>query len=130
MSEKEKVGSVAVKYFMDRKAVTLVRGTRIHLAIQALGINHVGGAPVVDESGRAVGYLSEYDLLMQAALSDLTDSITYAKDLVAVGPEATLSEALVIFHKKKIKALPVVSSSGHVMGVVTRMALLQKMISA
>jgi CBS-domain-containing membrane protein len=48
---------------MSRDIVTLPKHLSVHGAAHRLAQSHVGGAPVVDETGRCVGVLSTTDLV-------------------------------------------------------------------
>ena len=101
----------------------------------------VSGLPVLDESGKLVGIITEADFLQQEAdraeagrgslLGALFDSNRKIEEPVFVAdamttnpvvimPEASLSEAARVMATKGVKRLPVVDANGSLIGIVSR----------
>jgi CBS domain-containing protein len=108
--------------------VSITEGTKIYTAIQALVSHKVGSAPVVDRSGKLVGVISEHDLLLQTATRDVVEAIHFAKETITVTPETKLKDALILLYKNKVRRIPVIMKDRSVVGVVTRMDVLMKLI--
>lgn len=80
----------------------------------------ITGAPVVDEAGRVVGVVSEFDLLSRpgATAGDLM-----SRTVISVGPEADLDEVRRLFVDARIRRVPVLAA-GRLVGIVSRGDLL------
>lgn len=125
---KARVSESAVYSFMSKNVVSIIEGTKIYSAIQALANHGVGSAPVVNSTGKILGIISEHDLLIQTATRDVTEPITYVKDVQTVTPETALKEVLILLYKNKVRRMPVVMKDKSVVGIVTRMDILLKLI--
>jgi CBS domain-containing protein len=115
-----------------------------------------GGLPVVDGSGRLVGYLAERDLLealfppylqqfrntefltkdfpslvrkaREAAGTSVGEHMT--REPLAVDMDDSESHAAELFLHHGVRSLPVVTSQGHVMGVVRLADMIQSLLRA
>jgi IMP dehydrogenase len=113
---------------MSKNAVSINEGSKIYIAIQTLVSHKVGSAPVVDRAGKLLGVISEHDLLLQTATRDVTEPIQYAKTAITVTPETKLKDVLILLYTKKVRRIPVVMKDRSVVGIVTRMDVLMKLI--
>jgi CBS domain-containing protein len=113
---------------MSKNTVSVSEGSKIYTAIQTLASHKIGSAPVVDRAGKLVGIISEHDLLLQTATRDVTDPIHFAKDTISVTPETKLKDALILLYKNKVRRIPVIMKDRSVVGIVTRMDVLMKLI--
>jgi IMP dehydrogenase len=127
-AEASKISDVEVKTFMHKNPLNVPEGTKIYSAIFMLAAHHVGSAPVVNNSQHIVGVISEHDLLIQTATRDVAAPITFTHNPMMLKPESTLQEALVLLYKHKVRRLPVVDALGNVVGLVTRMDVLSRLI--
>ena len=125
---KARVSDAATYSFMSKNEVSITEGTKIYMAIQALAAHKVGSAPVVNNQDKLVGIISEHDLLIQTATRDVKDSITYVKEVSVVTPDTPLKDVLVLLYKHKVRRIPVVMKDKSVVGIVTRMDVLLKLI--
>lgn len=126
----------------------------VETVLKLLEEKHISGLPVVDESEKVVGVVSEADLLfrekpMRMPL-DLTflDSIIYLESLerfkqqlkknlgmvvedvmtskpITIFPDTPVSQAAELMLDKRINRLPVVEPRGKLVGIVTRDDLLK-----
>ena len=89
------------------------------------------GAPVVDDKGNFVGFISEFDILniLEAGreLSQLTAEEMMVQDHVALPESATLQEAVQLMKHQHLLVLPV-ERNGVIIGCVSRRDLLQAWI--
>ena len=126
-----------VSEIMRREVVTAAPKETLDLTQDLMNLGRVRHVPVLDE-GRLVGILSQRDLLA----ASLTKALNFdpasrrsflrsvqvgevmTKDAVTVGPETTLAQAAAILVQRKIGCLPVVSSHGALLGVLTDTDLL------
>ncbi|MDB9529873.1 CBS domain-containing protein [Oscillatoria sp. CS-180] len=135
---------------MTRDLLMVNPETSLQEAIQLLAKNRISGLPVVTQAGDLVGILSEADLMWQVtgaplpAYIMLLDSVIYlenpsryseevhkalgqtvsevmSRDQVAtIKPDASLKEAAQLMHQKKVTRLPVLDTSGTLVGILTQ----------
>jgi CBS domain-containing protein len=136
-----------VKDLMTTPVVTVGPETPFKEIVARLAEHRVSAVPVVDDSRRVLGVVSEADLLLKeefpepeqdlplwwtrwARLDRAKAAASVARDLmtvavVAVSPDATVAEAARRMHTAKVKRLPVVDRSGRLLGIVSRSDLLK-----
>jgi CBS domain-containing protein len=136
-----------VKDLMTTPVVTVGPKTPFKEIVACLAEHRVSAVPVVDDSRRVLGVVSEADLLLKeefpepeqdlplwwtrrARLDRAKAAASVARDLmtvavVAVSPDATVAEAARRMHTAKVKRLPVVDRSGRLLGIVSRSDLLK-----
>jgi CBS domain-containing protein len=127
-----------VSEIMRREVVTVTVGEKLDLTQDIMNLGRVRHLPVLDEDQRVIGIVSHRDLLA-AAMTEVLDfdaksrraflrSIevggVMAKDVVTVGPDATLAEVARILVQRKIGCVPVVATTGELLGLVTESDLL------
>lgn len=127
-AEKARVSDAPVYSFMSKSHVTIQEGSKIFSAIQTLAAHKVGSAPVVNRMNKIIGVISEHDLLIQTATRDVIEPILFTHNPVTVTPETPLKDVLVLLFKRKIHRIPVVMKDFSVVGIVTRMDVLLKLI--
>lgn len=92
---------------------------------------HTSGAPVVDEKGDFVGFISEFDILRaleaEKDLNRLTAEDVMAKDRISVTEDTSIDEAVKIMEDKRLLNLPV-KKNGRVAYSITRHDLLRAWI--
>ena len=96
--------------------------------------------PVIDESGKVIGVVSESDLLVKEALggtvpgtlrgltqrhvrsqvTGLTAADLMTRPAVTIGPDEPVSHAARLMYSRRVKRLPVVGADGTLAGIVTR----------
>lgn len=136
-----------VQDVMTRDVASVREGTAYREIVDVLADRHVTAAPVVDETRRVLGVVSEADLMYKVELLGqprerriLPDrhrrearakaGATLAADLmttppVTVTPDATIVEAARLMDARGVKRLPVVDDLGRLVGIVTRGDLLK-----
>ena len=131
-----------VKDVMTTQVVTVRRDATFKEMATALRRYRVSALPVVDDTGRVIGVVSEADLLAKAALAHpgLVAELVHHKDVrkaegltaddlmsrkaVTVSPGDSVEQAARLMHFLRIKRLPVVDSGGRLVGIVSRSDLL------
>lgn len=100
------------------------------VAVELL-VTHTPGAPVVDERGAFIGFISEFDILRaleaKKDLNRLTAEDVMAKEHIAVTDETSVDEAVKIMEGKRLLSLPV-KRNGKVAYSITRHDLLRAWI--
>ncbi len=140
---------------MSRKVVAISPDAPLAQAVRLMIESRVSGIPVVDAEGRAVGMLTEGDLLRRietgtegaapgwfATLvmpgrlageyiqthSRRVDEVM-TSDVVTVGEDASLEEVVVLMRRHRIKRLPVLRG-GKLVGIVSRADLVRVLADA
>jgi len=105
--------------------ITLRIDATIGDALKLMKENSIGGIPIVDNSNKLVGILTNRDLRFE---SDKTRKVqeVMTKDNLIVAPEGTdLKKAEKILRQYKVEKLPVVSKNGMLIGLITYRDILQ-----
>jgi CBS domain-containing protein len=119
-----------VREHMDRVVHALGPEMPILDAVDFLLEHHVTGAPVVDESGRILGMLSEKDCLKLLAkgvdgeIPQGTVSDFMTTELVTIPPDMNVYFAAGLFLSLTVRRLPVVED-GKLVGAITRFDILR-----
>jgi len=145
---REGLPDVRVEEIMTRMVTTVHPETPLAEVVEKLLDKDYTALPVVDETGRVVGIISDTDLLergdMEVSLSlkkavdpDLARALiarlrqvtkmvaqVMTPEPVTIGLHASLSEAARLMSKKKLKRLPVVDADGLLLGVLGRLDIL------
>ncbi|RUT01326.1 membrane protein [Dulcicalothrix desertica PCC 7102] len=143
---------------MSRNPVVVKRETSLTEAIKILAERRISGLPVVDDSGKLIGIISETDLMWQEtgvtppAYIMFLDSVIYlqnpatyerdlhkalgqtvgevmSKDPITIAPDKSLRDAAKLMHDKNIHRLPILDSEGQVIGILTRGDIIRAMAS-
>ena len=79
----------------------------------------ISGVPIVDESGKLIGIITNRDMKFVTDLEQKIDGVMTREGLVT-GPEGTtLEQAKEILHRHRIEKLPIVDESGRLKGLIT-----------
>ena len=143
---------------MTPNPITVTPQTPLQEAIKLLAENHISGLPVVNNSGKLVGVISETDLMWRESGIEaspyimILDSIIYLQNParyekeihkvlgqtvgevmsskpISIQSSQSLREAAHIMHNKKISRLPVVDNQGDkVIGLLTQGDIIRSMI--
>jgi CBS domain-containing protein len=116
------------KDIMSTKLVVVHSDTSIEEAVKLLVNNKITGLPVVDDDGRMVGILSEYDVICAVANAknaansseSLRRPVEYTKQLISVKESESLTVILTKFIDQKVRRLPVLDQQEHLVGMITR----------
>ncbi len=138
---------LTVKDVMTARVVSVKRDASFRSMAAALREYRVSAFPVLDDDGKVIGVVSEADMLAKEALDSEPQGMpgmiagllrrkehekargTTAGDLmtsppVTVTPDDTLERAARLMYTRKVKRLPVVDETGHLVGIVGRSDLL------
>lgn len=121
-----------VKDRMTKNPVTVAPGTKVDEAALVMKKYGIRRLPVV-EDGKLVGFLSDRDLMkatpspattlskyeINSLLAKMTVKGIMSRNVVTISVDATIEEAALLMCKEKIGGMPVVSSVGAVVGVIT-----------
>ncbi|GAB1539340.1 CBS domain-containing protein [Scytonema sp. NUACC21] len=144
---------------MTRNPIVVRPETPLKEAIQILAERRISGLPVVGDTGKLVGIISETDLMWQEtgvtppAYIMFLDSViylqnptTYERDLhkalgqtvgevmsqnpITVSPDKTVTDAARLMHDRSVHRLPVLDSEGQVIGILTRGDIIRAMAAS
>ena len=97
----------------------LTKNHTIQDADNIMGRYKISGVPIVDESSKLIGIITNRDIKFE---DDMTKSIEEAmtkENLVTAREGIDLEEAQSILKKNKIEKLPIVDEEGHLKGLIT-----------
>jgi len=146
----------SVAEVMTRDPITVKAETPLREAIKILAEKRISGLPVVDDTGKLIGIISETDLMWQQtgvtppAYFMIFDSVIYLKNPIeyerelhkALGqtvgevmskktittlPDKPLREAAKIMRDRKIHRLPVLDKSDQVVGILSLSDIIRDM---
>jgi IMP dehydrogenase len=101
--------------------VTLRPHNLVAEALDLMAHFHISGIPIVDETHRLVGILTNRDLRWFEAdqINVPIDDVMTKENLITVPVGTTLEQAQAIFRHNRIEKLPVVDSDGRLRGLIT-----------
>ena len=141
---------------MSKQVISATPETNVRELAEILVINHISGVPVLDRSGALVGVVSQSDLVAQNKAPhvpkafSLFDWVIYlesmdrleeelqkisadragdimTREVVTVGPDATLEEVATIMTEKHVHTLPVLEG-GRVVGVIGKLDVVRSLL--
>ena len=99
--------------------ITMRPDQRIAEALEVMAHYRISGVPVVDESGRLVGILTNRDLRFETRMDLPISERMTRKSLVTVPVGTTLDEAKKLLHEHRIEKLLVVDADYRLKGLIT-----------
>jgi IMP dehydrogenase len=99
--------------------ITLSPSASLREAVTLMMRFRISGVPIVDESGKLVGILTNRDLQFERNLDLTIRDVMTSEGLVTAPVGTTLDEAERILGKHRIEKLPVVDDSGALKGLIT-----------
>lgn len=125
-------GFACVGDVMTRDVVCIAADASVADAVRVLASSCVGGLPVLDPLGRAVGMLSESDVLDVVAqrgdVTGLAVSEVMTAPAIVVREGDSVDQAARVLVAGDFHRVPVVSGSGLVVGVVSTLDLLRERV--
>jgi CBS domain-containing protein len=129
---------------MTARVIAVRADARFKEMAAMLCSSRISAFPVVDHENRVIGVVSEADLLANQADQDgpqgwldgvmrhrehekavaVTAGELMTSPPVTIGPEATVPEAARMMYDRRVKRLPVVNATGHLIGIVSRVDVL------
>jgi IMP dehydrogenase len=106
---------------MITNPVTLPPTATLAQAEEIMGKFHISGIPIVDETNRLLGILTNRDTRFTESEDmgrPVTDFMT-SQNLVTAPVGTTLEQAKRILQQRRIEKLPLVDSGGRIMGLIT-----------
>lgn len=116
---------------MTRRVVAATRQATCATLARKMLSGFFSGVPVVDDDGRVVGVVTEFDLLNvlkagQGALTTTVEAIM-TRDPICVSEDASIEEVIALMTEHHIIRLPVLRE-GRLVGVVSRCDILRAFV--
>lgn len=105
--------------------ITLKHDATIGDAQRLMRDNRIGGIPIVDEEHRLAGILTNRDLRFEEDMNRKVSQVMTKENLITAPEGTDLRKAENILRNYKIEKLPVVNSSGKLVGLITYRDILQ-----
>jgi IMP dehydrogenase len=105
--------------------ITLRIDSTIEDALKLMKENKIGGIPIVDNTGKLVGILTNRDLRFEDNFRRKVSELMTKENLITAPEGTDLKKAQSILRKYKIEKLPVVNKSGILKGLITYRDILQ-----
>lgn len=99
--------------------VTLQKHNTVGDAQKTMREYSIGGIPIIDDSGKLIGIVTNRDLRFERDLNHELSEVMTSKNLITVAQGTSLKEAEIILQKHKIEKLPVVTDDGSLLGLIT-----------
>jgi CBS domain-containing protein len=110
--------------FMTKKVVNVTKDTPIYDALELLRKNDITGMPVIDDDMTLVGIITEKDVLKLFFTEDYSQNKTVdffmTRPAVSFGEDESLGSVCDFFMVKHFRRVPVVSSKGKLVGIISR----------
>lgn len=113
-----------VREVMSREPVSCLATENLSQAAQRMWDRDLGALPVVDESGRPIGMLTDRDVCMAAytrglALSELSVAGAMSDGVRTCRPNDTLRSLMDAMATHQVRRMPVVDEGGRLVGIAT-----------
>lgn len=99
--------------------VTIAADKTVGDALAMMEEYHIGGIPVVDESRKLVGIVTNRDLRFEKDSARPISQVMTSENLITTDTSTDLDQASEILQRHKIEKLPVVDAEGRLIGLVT-----------
>jgi IMP dehydrogenase len=104
---------------MILKPVTLTYDKKIKDAFEVMEKFRISGIPIIDNSGKLIGILTNRDLRFEVNPDTPVGEIMTKENLITAPVGTDLEKAEIILQKYKIEKLPVVDKNGYLKGLIT-----------
>lgn len=125
--------SLEVSKFMTEKSIYFKKEMTVESAVEKLLHSKYIGGPVLDDTGRVIGWLSEQDCLAKMiAASYYCEQVALVGDAMVpegltVKPDMSIFDLAQLMLKAKPKIYPVVDQHNKFLGIITRKNVLSAM---
>ena len=128
LASEQEIEQLTMKDIVEKNYPTFKESYSIRSCIEILRVHKVSGAAVVNNQNTLLGFVSEFDLLIQASTSSSDERIQYKKQTYKLTESNTIKDALKLLIGKKLKIVPIVDNHNKVVGTLTRITLLNTLI--
>ncbi|MBS1777544.1 MAG: IMP dehydrogenase [Bacteroidetes bacterium] len=105
--------------------ITLSPEASVGDALKLMRDNKIGGIPIVDNSNKLVGILTNRDMRFEKNLKKKVREIMTSENLVTAPAGTSMAKAETILEKYKIEKLPIVEKNGKLIGLITFRDIIQ-----
>jgi CBS domain-containing protein len=129
-----------VRDVMTTQVVAVRKDAPFKEMITRMRSAHISAFPVIDQAGKVVGVVSEADMLNKEAdqaaspgtiaglmhfryhekAGGVTAGELMSSPAVTIGPDAPVVEAARLMRDRRVKRLPVINGTGHLIGIISR----------
>ncbi|MAQ47830.1 MAG: IMP dehydrogenase [Flavobacteriales bacterium] len=99
--------------------ITLFSTATASEAQQIMIDNNIGGIPILNNSHKLVGIITNRDLRFEKNLNQNVANIMTSNNLITTDKSTSLAEAEAILQKNRIEKLPVVDQENNLIGLIT-----------
>ena len=99
--------------------ISLKPDNTVRDAVSLMERYHISGIPVVDDTGKLAGILTNRDLRFHTDFSMPLSKAMTKDNLITAVPGTSLEEASKLLHTYRIEKLPIVDSHGILVGLIT-----------
>lgn len=124
-----------VTELMNAAPVSCTKDENLKNVANQMSKSNIGFMPVVDESKKVIGTITDRDVALSLAKNDKTPEKIRVQDVMnqdahTVSPEDDASRALEIMRTKQVGRLPVVDKDRRLKGVVSLMGITRRIRNA
>lgn len=99
--------------------ITIKADDLVSDALRLMRENHIGGIPVVNETYKLIGIVTNRDLRFVSNLNTPIKDVMTKENLITAQNGTSLSQATEILQKYRIEKLPVIEKDGTLVGLIT-----------
>jgi IMP dehydrogenase len=104
---------------MIHEPITIRKEGTVSDALSLMKEYKIGGIPVVDESSKLIGIVTNRDLRFQQDMDRAIEDVMTVENIITTTRKTTLAEAAMILQAHKIEKLPVVDGDRKLIGLIT-----------
>jgi CBS domain-containing protein len=123
---------LTVKDIMTRDVITIPENAKLHEAIDLMLKHKISGLPVTGSGGNLTGIITEKDLIQ---VYNKTSDIPYmtvrelmTKPVITFYEDETFEEICRCLEKTDFRRVPVINTSGKVIGIISRPDITQRIL--
>jgi CBS domain-containing protein len=114
---------IEVRELMSRDVLTLRESSSVGRAHAEMKLGRIRHFPVIGKNGDVIGIVSNVDIARALAVEGRGRAVPVkdimSKKVYTISEELPASEAAYILRRKRINSLPVLSSDGRLVGIIT-----------
>lgn len=119
MTESE--GFVLARDIMTTDVVTVTPDTPVERVARLLAEHRITGMPVVDDEGRVIGIVSEYDLISKRGR---TAEDVMSREVISVSEDVSAEAVAQLLTERRVRRVPVLRE-GKLVGIISRADLVR-----
>lgn len=104
---------------MIHDPITIKKKGTVSDALNLMKEYKIGGIPVVDDTNRLIGIVTNRDLRFQQDMKRSIEDVMTVENIITTTRKTTLAEAAMILQAHKIEKLPVVDNEQKLIGLIT-----------